>query len=131
MWHTGLVAPQHVGSSRTRARNHVPFIGRRILNYCPPGKPKFLPLLRLTSKLSFGMYEKVGHLLCHLWLGACLFQARFSSYQLQTPLPIRVLGIPETFVPLRALMRSEHCDLGCLCNSVLCYFLLIYPTHFF
>ena len=31
---TGLVAPRHVGSSRTRARTRVPCIGRRILNHC-------------------------------------------------------------------------------------------------
>ena len=30
----GLVAPQHVGSSRTRARTRVPCIGRRILKHC-------------------------------------------------------------------------------------------------
>ena len=30
----GLVAPRHVGSSRTRARTHVPCIGRPILNHC-------------------------------------------------------------------------------------------------
>ena len=34
LWHTGLVTPRHVGSSRTRARTHVPCIGRRILNHC-------------------------------------------------------------------------------------------------
>ena len=34
MWRTGLVAPLHVGSSRTRARTRVPCIGRRILNHC-------------------------------------------------------------------------------------------------
>ena len=32
-WHTGLVAPWHVGSSYTRAGIHVPCIGRRILNH--------------------------------------------------------------------------------------------------
>ena len=32
--HAGLVAPWHVGSSRTRARTCVPCIGRRILNHC-------------------------------------------------------------------------------------------------
>ena len=32
LWCTGLAAPQHVGSSRTRARTRVPCIGRRILN---------------------------------------------------------------------------------------------------
>ena len=31
---TGLVAPWHVGSSQTRARTHVPCIGRQILNHC-------------------------------------------------------------------------------------------------
>ena len=31
---TGLVAPQHVGSSRTRARTRVPCIERWILNHC-------------------------------------------------------------------------------------------------
>ena len=30
----GLVAPQHVGSSWTRARTRVPCIGRRVLKHC-------------------------------------------------------------------------------------------------
>ena len=30
----GPVAPWHVGSSQTRARTHVPCIGRQILNHC-------------------------------------------------------------------------------------------------
>ena len=34
MWLTGLVAPRHVGSSRTRARTRVPCIDRQILNNC-------------------------------------------------------------------------------------------------
>ena len=34
MWHTGLAAPQHGGSSRTRDRTRVPCIGRQILNHC-------------------------------------------------------------------------------------------------
>ena len=35
LWHTGLVAPRHVGSSRTRARTlvQIPWIGRQILNH--------------------------------------------------------------------------------------------------
>ena len=33
LWHMGLVAPWHVGSSGTRARTRVPCIGRRILNH--------------------------------------------------------------------------------------------------
>ena len=34
LWHTGLVAPWHVGSSQTRARTRVPCIGRQTLNHC-------------------------------------------------------------------------------------------------
>ena len=34
LWLTDLVAPQHVGSSQTRARTRVPCIGRQILNHC-------------------------------------------------------------------------------------------------
>ena len=34
LWRMGLVAPWHVGSSRTRARTRVPCIDRRILNNC-------------------------------------------------------------------------------------------------
>ena len=30
----GFVAPQHVGSSGTRDRTHVPCIGRQIPNHC-------------------------------------------------------------------------------------------------
>ena len=33
-WLMGLVAPRHVGSSRTRARTRVPCISRQILNHC-------------------------------------------------------------------------------------------------
>ena len=34
LWHTGLVALQHVKSSWTRDRTHVLYIGRRILIHC-------------------------------------------------------------------------------------------------
>ena len=34
LWHMGLVAPWHVGSSQTRAQTHVLSIGWRILNHC-------------------------------------------------------------------------------------------------
>ena len=34
LWRTGLDAPWHVGYSWTRARTHVPCIGRRTLNHC-------------------------------------------------------------------------------------------------
>ena len=34
LWLTGPVAPQHVGSSQTRAQTHVPCTGRQTLNHC-------------------------------------------------------------------------------------------------
>ena len=43
LWRTGLVAPQHVGSSWTRARTCVPCIGRQILNHCATREVPQLP----------------------------------------------------------------------------------------
>ena len=51
----GLVAPRHVGSSRTRAGTRVCCIGRRFLTTEPPGKsPKLLLLLSdiLSSRVN-------------------------------------------------------------------------------
>ena len=51
LWRTGLVAPRHVGSSRIRARTHVPSIGRRILIHCATGKSQMIIFLRNKSLL--------------------------------------------------------------------------------
>ena len=53
MWLTGLVAPRHVGSSRTRARTRVPCIGRQILNHCTTREApsSLFPPPRLTLPL--------------------------------------------------------------------------------
>ena len=45
LWRTDLVAPQHVGSSWTRARTRVPCIGRQILNHCATREVPSLSLL--------------------------------------------------------------------------------------
>ena len=45
LWLTGLVAPRHVGSSQTRARTHVPCIGRQTLNHCATREAQSLYLL--------------------------------------------------------------------------------------
>ena len=45
LWHTGLVAPWHVGSSWTRDRNHVRCIGRQILNHCDTREVPQVPIL--------------------------------------------------------------------------------------
>ena len=50
MWRTGLAAPRHVGSSRTRARTHVPRIGRRILNHCATREASTNSLLFLSNR---------------------------------------------------------------------------------
>ena len=34
LWHTGLAAPRHVGSSGTRDQTRVPCTSRQILNHC-------------------------------------------------------------------------------------------------
>ena len=45
LWCTGLVAPRHVGSSRTRARTRVPCIAGGFLTTVPAGKPYLFSLL--------------------------------------------------------------------------------------
>ncbi|KAJ8781586.1 hypothetical protein J1605_010844 [Eschrichtius robustus] len=52
MWCTGLVATQHVGSSRTRARTCVPCIGRQILNHCATRE---VPQLRFLKGNPIGL----------------------------------------------------------------------------
>ena len=53
LWRTGLVALQHVASSQTRDRTHVPCIGRRILNHCTTREvPSFTLLKNQTFTIS-------------------------------------------------------------------------------
>ena len=55
MWHMGLVAPRHVGSSQTRARTRVPCIGRRILNPCATREVPIKFLIKSTGCLLYGL----------------------------------------------------------------------------
>ena len=56
LWHMGLVAPRHVGSSRTRARTSVSCIGRQILNHCAP---KGSPIAILNKVVRVVVIEEV------------------------------------------------------------------------
>ena len=51
LWRTGLVAPQHVGSSWTRARTRVPCTGRQILNHCATREVQLYYFKYQVSKL--------------------------------------------------------------------------------
>ena len=75
--------PWHVGSSWTRARTHVPCIGKQILNHCATREaPNLFSLIRLcqvkrqltTNLFSVSMdlpaldkSSKCNHILCGLW----------------------------------------------------------------
>ena len=50
MWHTGLVAPGHVGSSQTRDQTHVSASAGRFFTTEPPGKPGY-EVLQSTLRL--------------------------------------------------------------------------------
>ena len=58
LWCKGLVAPRHVGFSRTRDRTCVPCIGRQILNHCATREVPELPTLQLVLET----YQKAGSL---------------------------------------------------------------------
>ena len=58
LWLTGPVAPRHVGSSQTRARTHVPCIGRQTLNHCATREALFTFLmLSLEAQDVFTFHE--------------------------------------------------------------------------
>ena len=57
LWCTGLVAPQHVGSSRTRARTRAPCIGRWILNHYATREAQTLTFLFLAHSMSSAPVE--------------------------------------------------------------------------
>ena len=59
MWLTGLVAPWHVGSSRTRARTRVPCIGRQILNRCATREAHNTFLTGISYSLSLFEYPSI------------------------------------------------------------------------
>ena len=82
MWLTGLVAPQHVGSSQTRARTRVPCIGRQILNHCAT-REAHNPVLLLAGfylLISTGLRDVECHC-CSLELRilACCFCIKHSQ----------------------------------------------------
>ena len=52
MWLTGIVAPQHVGSSQTRARTRVPCISRQILNHCATREAPIISLSKFSTPFS-------------------------------------------------------------------------------
>ena len=56
LWRTGLVAPRHVGSSRSRDRTHVSCIGRQILNHCATREVPVFLLLPLQFQIFSSPY---------------------------------------------------------------------------
>ena len=51
LWHMSLVALQHVKSSRIRDKNHVPCVGRQILNHWTSKEAQISPLKLFFSKI--------------------------------------------------------------------------------
>ena len=69
MWLMGLVAPRHVGSSQTRARTHVPYIGRQTLNHCTTREARKACIFVLVDTFIFILYTiLLGTSLVVQWL---------------------------------------------------------------
>ena len=71
LWLTGRVAPQHVGSSQTRAQTRVPCIGRQILNHCATKEAPSL-LLRVSFCETF-VSVSVLYECIHFCVEACVY----------------------------------------------------------
>ena len=76
LWRMGLVAPQHVGSSQTRAQTRVPCIGRRILNHCATREVPILCIVvcicqSQSPSLSLPLPHPPASMCCNDW---CAFR---------------------------------------------------------
>ena len=109
-----LVALRHVGSSWTRARTHVPCIGRQILNHCATREVLPLCLLIGDSPFTFNVityrYVLITILLISFWL-FCNSSVPFSSLALCCLMIFcsgRVLSLYILFIYYRFLICSYH-----------------------
>ena len=89
----GLVAPQHVGSSQTRARTHDPCISRQILNHCATGEAHTATDFPVSNK---GLWLS-RHMQITLWQGDLLTckQSKISD--------------PSQFLTVNFLLKPSHC----------------------
>ena len=60
LWHTGLVAPRHVGSSRIRAQTRVPCIVRQILYHWTTREVPNWYLLKAIAKYFLGSFNPLN-----------------------------------------------------------------------
>ena len=58
----GPAAPRHVGSSQTRARTHLPCIGRQTLNHCATREVRQASFYMLISHTCIFLCEVVVHI---------------------------------------------------------------------
>ena len=73
-WHTGLVAPWHVGSSWTRDRSCVPCIGKQILNHCATREVPYLTVLSVCFSCCCQILRDfLCRQSCHLQIATVLF----------------------------------------------------------
>ena len=102
MWLTGPAAPRHVGSSQTRARTHVPCIGRQTLNHCATREaPSDLLRSQKTDSLSGSVkLESINQLLRspvsegrRLFSGMQITSA--GTGNISQPLPFPLPPVPE------------------------------------
>ena len=100
LWLTGPVAPQHVGSSQTRARTRVPCIGRQTLNHCAT-----------REALKAILKAKVGEAQHQILRPVKLKE--FSQCDIDASLPSlgATLFLAETFFTPRRV--QHHAVLGC------------------
>ena len=94
LWCIGLVAPRHVGSSRTRVQTHVPYIGRWILNhYTTREVPIYFFKLRyslFTILYQFQVYSKLIQLYIYMYLFFFRFFSHRGHYRVLSRVPCAI-----------------------------------------
>ena len=104
----GLVALWHVGSSQTRARTHVPCIGRQILNHCATREARYYCIFKVV------IFQKFFEV---TYLGYAFEGIKNPRYYLQ-PFPILLNSYDYSLILTYEFKEKHHGYLFCL---LLCY----------
>ena len=110
MWRTGSAASPHVGSSWTRARTHVPCIGRRTPNHCATREAPVVAIYLFIYFYTAGSYSLS---ILYILVYVCQYQSPNSSHHHHHPTP--------AFPPWCPYICSLH----------LCLFLPCKPVHLY
>ena len=113
LWLTGPVAPQHAGSSQTRARTRVPCVGRQTLNHCATTEALQSIFLKIMSfdilvpiiQIQVKHYQKDSPSFIKYLLFYDYFVSKYYSFSLPPPKEIVVNKLSPATLQLNCFLQ--------------------------